>query len=639
MGGIVPRTPAGDNDCGLASYHPVMRLLVRLIGCALLLTLGAKAQAADHAPLVVYDLTHTASAGRDPVARRHAWDEQHLVAALQGLANRNSPQLYVLFVGEHGKTDQYWLDKLRGSGLDGGQWLADRPIAKARDVTDLLQRFKSTYRGVVVYDEHVPATAVIASTVAGADDLLPIRFDDSPGSLYHQLVLDLAGPRLTVKVRLINADGSPMFTGNITGSAKCDALLWAVDHYLKTGKCDPTRLAYYPDAYWIDHALDVPSDRTLLCNHDFFISRRAFFFDLNVWEDESPSDDPRQPLGTDLQTLRTILRAAHDRAKGRMIAVGGFTPWDQKYTNHTGGKHEGVATEWRYAAILSSFDAYMDADAPGLNAMANASVFQHFPLNDRYPQKSIPTEAQLHARGFLDAGGKVVPHNYASIYVGDYDSAAWLYQTMPRIWDDPNRGSVPLGWAFDPEIADRFPLGLHYARATASANDTFISGDSGYAYLNPGGLVPPRKWSDLPSGLPAWEALCTQAYRRWDLRVTGFVIDGFSPRMNAQVKSTYARFSPGGVVEQISDTPASLVNGVPFLRMQRDLPEPGKAVAAVEKAFSESKPLQPHFAIFRTVLWTPTQHKQLFDAVTRERPDVVFVEPNTLFLLLKRSMQ
>ena len=232
-----------------------------------------------------------------------------------------------------------------------------------------------------------------------------------------------------------------------------------------------------------------------------------------------------------------------------------------------------------------------------------------------------------------------MPHNYATIYVGDYDSAAWLYQTMPRIWDDPNRGSVPLGWAFDPEIADRFPVGLHYARATATANDTFISGDSGYGYLNPGGLVPPRKWSDLPSGLPAWEALCTQAYRRWDLRVTGFVIDGFSPRLNAEVKSAYARFSPGGVVEQISDPPASLVNGVPFLRMQRDLPHPDKAVAAVEKAFSESQPLHPHFAIFRTVLWTPTQHKQLFDAVTRERPDVVFVEPNTLMLLLKRSMQ
>ncbi len=487
---------------------------------------AAKAQATDHASLVVYDLTHTASAGKDPAQRRRAWDEQHLVTALQGLANRDSAQLYFLFVGDHGKTDQYWLDKLR----EKNQWLADRPIEKVKDVADLLQRFKSVYRGVVVYDEHVPATAVIASTIAGADDLLPVRFDPGPDSLYHQVVLDLAGPRLDVKVRLINADGSPLFTGKITGSAKCDALLWAVDHYLKTGKCDPARLAYYPDAFWIEGATKVSSDRTLLCNHDFFIAKRGFFFDLHVWEDEAPKDDPQQPLGTDLQTLQTVLRAAHDRAKGKLIDVGGFTPWDQKYTNHTGGKHDGVGTEWRYAAILSSFDAYMDADAPGLHAMANASVFQYFPLNARYPQKNIPAENDLRKRGFLDAGGKVVPHNYASIYVGDYDSAAWLYETMPRIWDDPNRGSVPLGWAFDPEIADRFPVGLHFARMTATPNDTFISGDSGFGYLNPGGLTPPRKWSDLPSGLAAWEKLCTEAYRRWDLRVTGFVIDGSSPR-------------------------------------------------------------------------------------------------------------
>ncbi len=140
----------------------------------------------------------------------------------------------------------------------------------------------------------------------------------------------------------------------------------------------------------------------------------------------------------------------------------------------------------------------------------------------------------------------------------------------------------------------------------------------------------------MPSGLAAWEKLCTEAYRRWDLRVTGFVIDGSSPRMSQPAREAYARFSPGGVVEQLSDQPASLVSGVPFLRMQRDLPTPDKAVAAVEKAFAEIKPAQAHFAIFRTVLWTPSQHKELFDAVADQRPDVMFVEPNTLMMLLKR---
>ena len=97
---------------------------------------------------------------------------------------------------------------------------------------------------------------------------------------------------------------------------------------------------------------------------------------------------------------------------------------------------------------------------------------------------------------------------------------------MPEIWDDPARGQVPLGWAFNPALAERFPVGLIHARATATRNDTFMAGDSGYGYLNPGNLVPPRKWSDLPSDLNAWERLCAEGYRRWDLKITGFVIDG-----------------------------------------------------------------------------------------------------------------
>lgn len=46
-------------------------------------------------------------------------------------------------------------------------------------------------------------------------------------------------------------------------------------------------------------------------NHDFFISRRAFFFDLDVWPNAIPNDDPNQPMGTDYNTLVAILAAAN----------------------------------------------------------------------------------------------------------------------------------------------------------------------------------------------------------------------------------------------------------------------------------------------------------------------------------------
>jgi hypothetical protein len=270
--------------------------------------------------------------------------------------------------------------------------------------------------------------------------------------------------------------------------------------------------------------------------------------------------------------------------------------------------------------------------------MANASVFQHFPLKARYPQPNLPTDDSLRAKGYLDAAGHVVAKNYATIYVGDYDSAAWLYHKLPEVYADPARGTIPLGWAFNPALEQRFPVGLHFARERATPNDTFVAGDSGYGYLNPGLLTGNRKWSGLPSGLSRWETLCAAAYRRWDLGITGFVIDGNAPPMSAEIKSAYARFSPAGVVAQkIARRETHGAGGTPFLRMNADLADPDKGVHQVSRAFPESTPASPHFEIFRTILWTPTQHQRLFDAVRKNRPDIEFVGPYELFRLMQKS--
>lgn len=604
---------------GRSRFMASIPLKIR-IACVLFLAMasGASAQV-----LVTYDLTRTTTAG-NAAMRRKDWDEQHVVAALQGLANRKEPRLYVFMVGKNGGIDRFWLNYLH----EPGGWLEKYTIEPVNDLSTLVRRFADVASGVVIYDESNPAESVVASTVAGVEGLLPVRYDQKNDSIYWRLTQDPAGPRLAVKMDLRKIPAGK------SGSRKCDLTLWAVNQYLKTGRCDAGYLAFYPNAFGLTSGR-APMDRTMLCNHDYFIAHRAFFFDLNVWDDEAPDDDPKQPLGTDLRTLQAVLAAAHARTSG-MIQVGGFTPWDQKYTDHTGGKHGGVETEWRYAEVLSCFDAFMDADAPGLNPMANASVFEHFPLKKRYPQNNLPTEQTLRDKGYLDAAGNVTPKNYAAIYVGDYDSAAWLYRVLPEKWNDPNRGKVPLGWAFDPEIERRFPVGLDYARRTATPLDTFVAGDSGYGYLNPGLLVGERKWSGLPSGLSRWEKLCTAGYRRWDLGVTGFIIDGNGPPMSDAVKQAYARFSPAGVVAQKVEH-QEMHDGTPFLRMNLDLTNPAKGIHEVSSAFKDHQPTKAHFEIFRTILWTPTQEKTLMDGVHQSRPDIEFVGPYELFLLMKHA--
>ncbi|MDQ2732446.1 MAG: hypothetical protein M3Y56_12370 [Armatimonadota bacterium] len=125
-------------------------------------------------------------------------------------------------------------------------------------------------------------------------------------------------------------------------------------------------------------------------------------------------------------------------------------------------------------------------------------------------------------------------------------------------------------------------------------------------------------------------------YNRWDLRVTGFVIDGNAPPMNEAVKRAYARFSPGGVVAQkIPDE--GLVDGVPFLRIGSDLVGPPEKGA--DRIAAAASRHGPAFAIYRAILWSPAGNKQLFERLKQIRRDIDIVEPNTLFLLMKHLLE
>jgi hypothetical protein len=325
-----------------------------------------------------------------------------------------------------------------------------------------------------------------------------------------------------------------------------------------------------------------------------------------------------------------------------MIHAGGFIPWAWKYTSEesVGGHHGGVATEWRYASILSCFNAYMDADALAPDGMANASVYCQFPLKAHYPQAK-PTLADWQRAGYVDRTGKVANREYVAIYVGDYDSAAWMYRMLPKFWTDPARGSIPLGWAFDPNLSDRFAAGFAWTRKVATPNDYFICGDSGAGYLNPGYLEEPRPFSGLPSGLSIWSAHCRRYYTQWDISLSGFVIDGDARGLSAAGYVAYANFSPDGIVAQKAPTSISLVPGTqtPLIQPAGDVSGSVQNGASwIKGVLAGDQGAVPHFHVFRTVLWSPTQHQQLYN-ILKSDPNVAIVDPYTLMGLLKLHLQ
>ncbi len=580
---------------------------------------ASDAPVAAPTPLVYFDMQACLQSLPDDSVLRY--DTLKLVSSLQGLVNRDKPRLALRFLEADGRNvDDYWLDVQRK------RWLKDVPVTQEKDLIALLRRFPEHTTGLVLWDQNVAATANVAATICGVDGLLPMRAG-SP----LLLLLDKAGVLPPVKTDLTGK-----FTGSETGSAKCDAYMWAKREYLDKFKCSPTLMANYIDGYSQkpgQPGFSYPDlQNATLTNHDFYIANKAFFFDLSPWADEAPVDDPKQPLGTDKETLCALLKAQCACNGGRAFtSVGGFVPWNLKYTSEgvAGGKHEPVPAEWEYAAILSAYNAIMDADALGIGCMVNASAYRHCLLKAHYEQNRRPAPRKLEDK------------THVLIYMGDYDSAAWLSRSIPRVWDDPARGVMPIAWAFNPNLAERAPYAFDYVYATKSPNDWFIGGDSGAGYVNPNLLTGSRLDSGLPDALPLWIEHNKRWYGQFDYSITGFAINGFHGRMPLNVQEAYSQFSPDGVGMQLGfEKP--LVGSTPFLRHVSDIYPDGNNLgkAAAEMAHF-AKPNKPQFLIFRWILQSPTTMKGVCELLQKDyaKENWEFCDPYTFFDLYRQSLE
>jgi hypothetical protein len=325
-----------------------------------------------------------------------------------------------------------------------------------------------------------------------------------------------------------------------------------------------------------------------------------------------------------------------------MLHVGGFIPWAFKYTDYeqVGGTHGGVSTEWEMVKLVSAYNGYIDADALGYGAMANASFFQYFPLKESYSQNPKPTIKQLKQQGVMQWNGTVKDKKFFTFYVGDYDSAAWMYMKLPELWDDPQRGKLPMAWAFNPNLAERMPVVFDYVHSTKSPNDYFVSGDSGAGYLNPGMLCEPREISGLPSGLETWKRHCKRWYKKFDLSITGFVIDGHAPGMSEAGYDIYSEFSPDGLVgfKLPNDAKPGIHKDMPYLRITQDIGgTPEEAANSIHAQFQQ-KSIQ--FGYFRAVLQTPGWLVQVVELLKSQFPNehYEYLEPHAFFLLMKRQL-
>ncbi|MEN6583189.1 MAG: carboxypeptidase regulatory-like domain-containing protein [Armatimonadota bacterium] len=541
------------------------------------------------------------------------YDIQHAVACIQGLANRVAPRVMVTYfdIPSMQTDDSLWLNRLTEPGGLCEGWTSANVTANVATiganacVGKLIDTYRSLINGVVVYDDidGVFSTSLAATTAAACENAIAVRKDTSPDSLYTYLTVTKGLPVLIDLSGKFTGTGTIWGTNGVasSGSAKCDAYIWAKVNYLDTGRCNPTVLSYTLDEY----ALSIGRNdmNCQLSNLDYAVQRKAFCFDLSPWGDETPLDDRNQPVGTDRNTYAAILSACNvQTGSNKMIEFCGFPIWDCKYTSDVGGGHSPSSTEYEFIKMNTSYNAYSEPTAPSPCWVTNSSFYYALKpevMQRRYVNNPPPKYSDMVSRGLINASGTVPDGNYIMMGLGDYDGPAWIlnqlgYHSQKNclpIWDDSNRGQVYCNWGIDPNLIDRASVAFDYFYRHKTDHDFFICWDAGAGYLFP---------SQLSTAIrPVWQKHCRDYFRILDYSIIGWLNwTGYSQ----SDLSMYTSFSGDGVGSIYSQ---QIIDNVPFSHNGGDFG--GYSTSVINNATGVN------FASYETCLWTPTFMKNLRD--------------------------
>lgn len=115
----------------------------------------------------------------------------------------------------------------------------------------------------------------------------------------------------------------------------------------------------------------------------------------------------------------------------------------------------GIGVEYGISTIPSDF-------------YENATVYAGMPHQINMP--SVPKKPELENKIYL------------AIFLSDGDNVQYCQHAMSNLWDNKNRGIIPINWTVSPGLVDLGPGLLNYYYKTATDNDFMASGPSGLGY-------------------------------------------------------------------------------------------------------------------------------------------------------------
>lgn len=211
---------------------------------------------------------------------------------------------------------------------------------------------------------------------------------------------------------------------------------------------------YIYDRYWdkmCHHLLawEYPSRWGEYSSRDYEVQWNVFCFWLSSYGDGEKGADPP----AEKEFVEELLAAT----PGNVPVMG--------WMSANGGA--GIQ-EYAGARLLSEYGKWL----PGTGFSSNVSVHSAIHPDERvFKQKFHQAPAQT----------KLEKKIYISVNVFDSGDAHWYWQLYQRkIWADPKRGTVPIGFAMNFTLRDTLPLVAQWYYENATPNDTLF----GYLYMN-----------------------------------------------------------------------------------------------------------------------------------------------------------
>jgi hypothetical protein len=548
-------------------------------------------QAPEH--LDVYDIRNT------------SYDVQLSVTTLTGLINRQQPRVYLLSNSDAA----FWLDAAFAQ--------VPHDISAARDeaaLEALLNGYRNRVAGLIIYDANFMDSVNVATTLAGQRDCMvvsPVQAETLQGPPHHlPVVADLRIYQWKSRVQ---------------------AYLWAERNLLKSAS--PNLVA----------GLDPKIAGAL---RSFLVATRAFVYWLDA---RNVLPNIRNGWIAERHLMKRILKAfapgtPHlgwfvDEGQGVRLTSKAALP--VLASDHFFNLEVWTSVQIGQANLAGENLARTNPEAsPAGTNLAPARGATTFPLSEATPARDVVAGLASARPPEAEVAPIMSPKAYVSFTISDGDNLQYDQHRMAQLWQDPARGSIPIGWTISPALVRVAPaLAAYYAR-TATPNDELVAGPSGAGYMLPSYWPAER--------LPAFLQLTGELMQEMNLRVIEALDTGSFLSMafvNQSLQQVYAKalapFGVRGVLSGAGQTRSSWNNaaGIPVLQNLGLAGSVGKTVNLVRDATlrAETQTASQFLNVY-ILAWsmTPSDLRQVMQQLGSEYE---VVTPGRLMTMIEQTFQ